>query len=67
MQRIITAAMKHYIHVVFGLTEAGKQPGILYNTLVLVGPQGYIGSYRKVHLTLEENFILAAGRPLASF
>ncbi|WP_331375463.1 carbon-nitrogen hydrolase family protein [Sinorhizobium chiapasense] len=61
VQRLITAAMKHNIHVVFGLTEAGKQPGILYNTLVLAGPQGYIGSYRKVHLTLGENFIFRPG------
>lgn len=61
VQLLITAAMKHNIHVVFGLIEAGKQPGILYNTLVLAGPRGYIGSYRKVHLTLGENFIFRPG------
>lgn len=61
VQRLITAAVRHNIHVVFGLTEAGKQPGILYNTLVLAGPQGYIGSYRKVHLTLGEKYIYRPG------
>ncbi|RWD41513.1 carbon-nitrogen hydrolase family protein [Mesorhizobium sp.] len=61
VQRLISAAMKHNIHVVFGLIEAGKQPGIFYDTLVLAGPQGYIGSYRKVHLTLSENFIFRPG------
>ncbi|MCK1634661.1 carbon-nitrogen hydrolase family protein [Bradyrhizobium sp. 162] len=59
--RMIAAARKHNIHVVFGLTEAGKQPGILYNTLVLAGPQGYIGSYRKFHLGLAEQLVWRSG------
>ncbi|QQO23680.1 carbon-nitrogen hydrolase family protein [Bradyrhizobium diazoefficiens] len=59
--RVIAAATKHKIHVVFGLTEAGMQPGILYNTLVLAGPQGYIGSYRKVHVSMQESLVWRPG------
>ncbi|KAA3448191.1 carbon-nitrogen hydrolase family protein [Mesorhizobium sp. SARCC-RB16n] len=61
VRRLIAAAMKHQIHVVFGLIEAGTQPGILYNTLVLAGPQGYIGSYRKVHLGIGEQLVFRPG------
>jgi predicted amidohydrolase len=59
---LIAAAVAHDIHVVFGLTEASEQPGILYNTLVLAGPDGYIGSYRKVHLTVGEHVYWRQGR-----
>ncbi len=34
---------------------------MLYNTLVLVGPDGYIGKYRKVHLPLTERIMMYPG------
>ncbi|MFE3000849.1 carbon-nitrogen hydrolase family protein [Nocardia sp. NPDC059246] len=61
VSRLIAAAVQHNIHVVFGLHEAGSQPGVLHNTLVLAGPDGYIGSYRKVHLTPEEKYLHRPG------
>lgn len=52
--RLIAAAAQHDITVVFGVTESGRVPGNLYNTLVLAGPAGYLGSYRKVHVAVTE-------------
>ncbi len=55
VRAVIDAAEKWNIYVVFGMTE--KDPDIdhkLYNTAVLAGPEGYIGSYRKVHQPDDE-------------
>jgi predicted amidohydrolase len=35
-----------------GLLERGDTPSIVYNSAVLVGPEGLIGCYRKAHLPL---------------
>jgi predicted amidohydrolase len=61
VQRLIAAAMQQRIHVIFGLTEEGEQPGVLYNTLVLAGPDGFIGSYRKVHVGITEKIFWRPG------
>ncbi len=39
-------------HVVSGLNERDGEH--LYNSAVLVGPQGYVGRYRKLHLFMNE-------------
>jgi predicted amidohydrolase len=62
VQAIAEAAQRHDLHVVFGLTEAGERRGIVYNTAVLTGPDGPIGSYRKVHLGIGEQFVWRPGR-----
>ncbi len=39
------------IYVIFGLAERdAHDPNVLYNAAAVVGPEGVIGSYRKVHL-----------------
>jgi predicted amidohydrolase len=58
---IAAKAVERGVHVVFGLTESGGQPGVVYNTAVLTGPDGHIGSYRKVHLGLSEQIIWRQG------
>jgi predicted amidohydrolase len=41
---------KHYnTHVVIGMAEVDEKDGLYYNSAALVGPNGYIGKYRKVH------------------
>lgn len=50
------------VHVIFGLTERGARPGLVYNTTVLAGPEGLIGTYRKVHVAISEQVIWARGR-----
>jgi len=46
------------LHVVSGFNE---WDGRLYNTAVLVGPGGYVGRYRKLHLFLNEKDIFTPG------
>jgi predicted amidohydrolase len=58
---IAAKAMEHGIHVIYGLTEAGERKGIVYNTMVLTGPAGHIGQFRKVHLGMGEQFFWRQG------
>ncbi|MCK5738869.1 acyltransferase, partial [bacterium] len=47
-QTLIQLARDHQVFLVGGLPEvAGDQ---FFNSAVLVGPEGYIGHYRKIHL-----------------
>lgn len=50
------------VHVIFGLTERGSRPGTLFNTTVLAGPDGVVGTYRKVHVGIGEQVIWSRGR-----
>ena len=48
---VIEAAERHKIHVIMGMGTFGPgMPGDVYNTALLVGPQGIIGAYRKTHV-----------------
>ena len=47
------------VHLVGGLIE--KAGGRLYNTAILVSPQGHVATYRKVHLFNEENLWFTPG------
>lgn len=47
-QAWIKVAMEHGLHIVAGINEREGQA--LYNSSVVIGPEGYIGTFRKVHL-----------------
>ncbi|MEM2988029.1 MAG: carbon-nitrogen hydrolase family protein [Candidatus Bathyarchaeia archaeon] len=50
-------ARKHETYMVFGMPElSGKTQATIYNTAILVGPEGYIGKYRKMHLPTHSVF-----------
>lgn len=52
-------AAKRKLHLVAGICErAGSK---LFNSAVLIGPSGYIGTFRKVHLWNEENLYFEPG------
>jgi len=53
------AAKNHKIYLVAGLAE--EENYRLFNTAVLIGPDGYIGKYRKLHLWYEENLFFEEG------
>ena len=61
VKAIEAKARERAIHVIYGLTEAGDTGGVVYNTAVLTGPDGYIGRYRKVHLGLSEQIVWRQG------
>jgi N-carbamoylputrescine amidase len=53
------AAAKRGLHIVAGITE--RAGDVLFNSAVLVGPSGYIGTYRKMHLWGDEKKVFAPG------
>lgn len=55
----MAAARKHNMYIVAGISE--REGLSLYNSAVVVGPEGYIGTYRKLHLWNEENLYFEPG------
>jgi predicted amidohydrolase len=50
------------VHVAFGMVSKEKVESILYNTAVLIGPDGdLVGQYHKVHLQGEEQIAFRPG------
>lgn len=52
-------AAKHDLHIVAGINERDGEA--LYNSSVVIGPHGYVGTFRKVHLWNEENLFFEPG------
>ena len=64
-QRWIDLAAAHDLYIVGGYAE---QDGIdLYNSAVLIGPDGYIGTHRKLHLWNEEKLWFEPGDEIEVF
>jgi N-carbamoylputrescine amidase len=64
--RRLCALAKHYRQVLcVGMSE--KERDIVYNTQVLVGPDGYIGKQRKLHLSRDEVQFYKGGREISVF
>jgi predicted amidohydrolase len=47
--RFVQAAQQYGVYIVAGLPEVDPDTGLYYNSAFLVGPEGYIGKYRKTH------------------
>jgi predicted amidohydrolase len=58
---IVEQARALGIHTIFGMNEIGNAPGVIYNTMVLTGPDGLIGTYRKVHVGITEQLTWRRG------
>jgi predicted amidohydrolase len=57
IRRLAEIANIEDIHVVFGALERSeKTHATLYNTAVLLGPNGFIGKYQKMHLPTHSVF-----------
>ena len=55
----IAFAREHQVYIVGCLPEVDGQQ--LFDTAVLVGPEGYVGKYRKTHLWNEEKLFFTPG------
>src|SRR5689334_884584 len=66
-QAIAEACRETKAHAIVGFIEADR--GKFYNAAMLVGPQGFIGSYRKVHLPYIgiDRFLTPGDRPFQVF
>ncbi|HEX6984906.1 MAG TPA: nitrilase family protein [Planctomycetaceae bacterium] len=52
-------ARREGLHIVAGIGERDGEA--LYNAAVVIGPSGYVGKFRKVHLWNEENLFFEPG------
>jgi predicted amidohydrolase len=52
-------AARHGLHIVAGICE--REGEVLYNSSVVIGPKGHVGTFRKVHLWNEENLFFEPG------
>ncbi|MFP3985130.1 MAG: carbon-nitrogen hydrolase family protein [Candidatus Bathyarchaeia archaeon] len=56
-EKILKIAKTENLYLVYGMAEKSeKGKAILYNTAILVGPEGYVGKYRKTHLPTHSVF-----------
>jgi predicted amidohydrolase len=65
-------AKKTGVHIIFGMPELSeKTKATIFNTAVLVGPEGFIGKYRKIYLpthsVFEEKRYFRPGYQTAAF
>jgi predicted amidohydrolase len=58
-QAFIDLSRELGIHLVTGIAE--REGEHLYNSALIAGPQGYIGTYRKAHLWERENLFFQKG------
>ena len=67
-QAVIEKAKERGVYVVWSMGRRSDiEPCIYYNTAVLVGPEGYIGRYDKVHLPAGEQLINSNGQSFPVF
>ena len=52
-------AARRHLHIVAGISK--RTDDALYNSSVVIGPDGFIGRFRKVHLWNEENLYFEPG------
>ncbi|GAA1684728.1 hydratase [Mycolicibacterium murale] len=57
--RLLAACTELGMHIVFGIAERDGER--LYNSSALLGPDGFIGRYRKLHLWDQENVVFSPG------
>jgi len=54
-------AERFQVYMVGAILESGESSGLVYDTAVIVGPEGLIGTYRKTHLWDQENVRFTKG------
>ncbi len=64
-QRLCELAARLGLFLCVGLSE--KERDIVYNTQVLIGPSGFLGAQRKIHLSRDEVIYYKGGSAIQSF
>jgi nitrilase len=63
VDRLVEACCEHSIHCAIGVNEReSERPGSLYNTLLLIGPQGLLWKHRKLMPTHHEKLFHGFGK-----
>ena len=63
--RLVELARKYQLVLSVGLSE--KENNLVYNTQILVGPDGYIGKQRKIHMSRDEVLYYKGGIEMPVF
>ncbi|GCF11614.1 nitrilase-related carbon-nitrogen hydrolase [Dictyobacter arantiisoli] len=53
-ERFLAVAQMHQCYIALGLPEVDSETQLYYNSVVLLGPAGIIGTYRKIHLDIGD-------------
>jgi nitrilase len=62
VDRLVAACGEHDIHCVIGVNEReSDRPGSLYNTVLLIGPDGLLWKHRKLMPTMQERLFHGVG------
>src|SRR5580693_5738204 len=61
MEPIVGAKQANLANSLKRINEAERAGNALYNSAVIVGPSGYVGTFRKVHLWGAENLFFEPG------
>ncbi|MFS2225374.1 carbon-nitrogen hydrolase family protein [Pantoea sp. B65] len=68
VQTLIRHARRLNLHLVFGMTERHPEHSeVLFNSAVLLGPDGVLGTYRKVHQPGDEKHVYYPGNDFPVF
>jgi N-carbamoylputrescine amidase len=65
VEKLTSIARRSGIFLSAGMSE--KENDIVYNTQVLIGPNGYLGKQRKLHMSRDESFFYKGGREIRVF
>ncbi len=62
VQRLVDACAEHELHCAIGVNEReDDRPGTLYNTLLILGPDGVVHRHRKLMPTMQERIFHGIG------
>ncbi|HEY7876379.1 MAG TPA: carbon-nitrogen hydrolase family protein [Actinomycetota bacterium] len=62
IDKLVAACAEHDVYCVMGLNEReSERPGSLYNTMVLLGPEGMLAKHRKLMPTMHERLFHGIG------
>ena len=62
VDRLTAVCAEHDVHCAIGVNEReSERPGSLYNTLLLIGPEGLLHSHRKLMPTMHERLFHGIG------
>ncbi len=62
VERLVAACREHDIHCAVGVNEReDERPGTLYNTLLILGPDGLVHRHRKLMPTMQERIFHGIG------
>lgn len=67
IKEIIKLAQKNNLSIVFGISEKSDKVGYLYNSALLITPEGQLNVQRKIHLPGQEKFFYIPGREIKIF